>query len=117
MELKVKDTSFLTGDNGLELSTAEADDFDQQLPQQVEKDKAEALGDTTDTAASSTTSSLASSAVVNFLIAGSLNFVWGLIGSLQNIAFMAALNVKLPGNSQNFVYAIFDIANFDIMPE
>lgn len=46
----------------------------------------------------------------------SLSTVWSMVGSLQNIALMAFVNVTFPGNGNTFINRVFWISSFDIIP-
>jgi len=46
----------------------------------------------------------------------SLSTVWSMVGSLQNIALMAFVNVTFPGNGNTFINRVYWISSFDIIP-
>ena len=51
----------------------------------------------------------------NILLAGSLNMLWGMINTIQIIAFFPLVNLPMPANSQRLFSIIVKIAMFDIV--
>jgi len=69
------------------------------MPAQVELEKGQTLEETTSTTKRGTILTILGTAILSLIHASSLNLVWGLIGSVQNVAYMALLNIKYPGNA------------------
>ena len=60
--------------------------------------------------------SLASNFIANLVISGTLNYLWGMINSLQIVAHFPMINVLMPANCQVVFMIIVKIATFDIIP-
>ena len=53
--------------------------------------------------------------IVNIVISGALNFLWGMINCLQIIAYFPLINVTTPANAQIMFVIIVKIATFDLI--
>ena len=53
--------------------------------------------------------------IINILISGALNFLWGMINCLQIIAYFPLINVTTPANCQIMFTIIVKIATFDMI--
>ena len=59
---------------------------------------------------------MASNFLVNLLLTGALNYLWGMINCLQIIAHFSLINVMMPANC-HVIFKIFaKIATFDLIP-
>ena len=58
----------------------------------------------------------AGNAVTNFLLAGSLNQLWGMINNLQIIIHSPLINVQFPGNAFILYDNMIVVATFDFLP-
>ena len=58
----------------------------------------------------------AGNAFVNFLLAGSLNQLWGMINNLQIVIHSPLINVQFPGNAYILYDNMIVIATFDFLP-
>ena len=59
---------------------------------------------------------LAGNAVVNILLAGSLNQIWSMINNLQIAIHSPLINVQFPGNAFMIYEVMITVATFDILP-
>ena len=71
--------------------------------------------ETVENAGSSTSLSLTSNYVLNFLLAGSLNQLWALIRSQQILVLLPLYKITLPANAGNFYNVLMQIAAFEVM--
>lgn len=55
--------------------------------------------------------------VMNIILSGSLQFLWGMINTLQLIVHFPLFRLKFPANAQFMYQIIIDIANFQLIPE
>ena len=62
-----------------------------------------------------TNTALVGNFVINILISGSLNFLWGTINCLQMLAYFPLINVATPANCQFMFEIIVSIATFDLI--
>lgn len=53
---------------------------------------------------------------LNFLLMGSLSLLWGLIHAMQIVAHFPLLNIVIPSNALVLYMALFEMANFDVIP-
>ena len=58
----------------------------------------------------------AGNAFTNFLLAGSLNQVWGMINNLQIVIHSPLINVQFPGNAFILYDNMIVVATFDFLP-
>ena len=54
---------------------------------------------------------------LNYLMQGSISFVWGLINSLQILSYFPLINIAMPANAHLFFQIIVKIANFEILDQ
>ena len=54
--------------------------------------------------------------IINILIAGPLNLLWGTINCLQIITSLPLINVLMPANCQLLFSVLVKIATFDLIP-
>ena len=59
----------------------------------------------------------AGNAFTNFLLAGSLNQLWGMINNLQIVIHSPLINVQFPGNAYILYDNMIVIATFDFLDE
>ena len=59
---------------------------------------------------------LGSNFIVSFLLAGSLNQLWGMINNLQMLILSALINVQFAGNTSLMFDQMIPIATFDFLP-
>ena len=57
-----------------------------------------------------------SSLIINLLLAGPLNQIWGMINNLQLIVHLPLINVIFPGNAFMIFDYMIPIATFDFAP-
>ena len=69
-----------------------------------------------DSLQASSTGILASNAVINIFLQGSLNQVWGMINNLQMIIHAPLINIQFPGNAFMLYEVMITVATFDILP-
>ena len=77
--------------------------FESQLPAQVADKDVHKLKSATLFVKKAAQTSIITSLILSFLMFASLTMVWDMIGSLQNISYMAFCNVKYPGNANSFM--------------
>ena len=63
-----------------------------------------------------TNASLVSNFVVNLLLSGAMNLLWGLLHAMQIVAHFPLVNVMFPANAYMLFEVIIKIATFDIIP-
>lgn len=63
-----------------------------------------------------TNASLVGNFLVNLLLSGAMNLLWGLLHALQIVAHFPLINLMMPGNAQFLFQIIVKIATFDILP-
>lgn len=110
------DNSFLLGKDG-PVILPELPSMTKQLPSQVVQDDINLIQETTNASTRAVISCFVVSALTTLLIAGSLVFIWGMAGVLQNISIMAFVNVNYPGNAQSFICQLNSIANMNLLPD
>ena len=54
--------------------------------------------------------------LVNLLLSGAMNMLWGLLHSMQIVAHFPLINIMMPGNAQMLFQVIIKIATFNILP-
>lgn len=59
---------------------------------------------------------LAGNAVINLLLAGSLNQVWGMVNNLQIVLHTPLMNLQFPANAFLIYDVMISVATFDILP-
>ena len=70
-----------------------------KIPPQLPDDKAtKALSDATTAFDAVSKTAIVSNFVINILIAGPLNLLWGMIHSLQILTHLPLINVMMPAN-------------------
>ena len=84
-----------------------------QLANNITTQKFEKLTNSVDTSARTT---LASNYVLNVLISGGLNCLWGAIHVMQIIAHFPLVNVLMPANCQVLFSMIIKVVTYDIIP-
>mmetsp|Transcript_20646 Transcript_20646/g.31484 ORF Transcript_20646/g.31484 Transcript_20646/m.31484 type:complete len:334 (+) Transcript_20646:5078-6079(+) len=64
---------------------------------------------------------MSSTVIVNFVgnlfLSGSLQYLWGMINSLQIVFHFPAVSVKLPGNAKMIYSQFIEITQFNLLPE
>ena len=75
----------------------------------------EALGSAVNVLDNAGKGALISNLIVNVMISGALNLLWGMINSLQIIAHFPLVNVIMPANCQLVFSFIIKIATFDVV--
>ena len=63
-----------------------------------------------------TSTAIISNFLINLLISGSLNLLWGMINCLQIISHFPLVNVLVPANCQLLFGIMVKIATFDVIP-
>ena len=53
--------------------------------------------------------------MLNYLMQGSITFLWGLINCLQILSYLPLINVAMPANAHIVFMIIVKIANFEIL--
>lgn len=76
----------------------------------------EALDGAAGSAKSGTTVLASSNATIQILMAGSLSLLWGLVNSLQIVAYFPLLVVSYPDNAKISSGTLLDLARFDMIP-
>ena len=66
--------------------------------------------------AQSSTALMGSSFAINILLASSLSLLWGLVNSLQIVAFFMLLNIQFPMNATIWYRTTYEMANLDLIP-
>ena len=87
-----------------------------QLRSQIKANEKGSLATVTQTTSQAAKATIIVSLILSFLMGSSLSTVWSMVGSLQNIALMAFVNVTFPGNGNTFINRVFWISSFDIIP-
>ena len=64
----------------------------------------------------SMTGVLGGNLVFNILLAGSLNFLWGMLRAQQILVHLPLFNITFPGNVAFFYSFLLNIAAFDALP-
>ena len=59
---------------------------------------------------------LVSNFVINMVITGALNYLWGMVRCLQIIAYFSIISVMMPANSLTLFRIFAKIATFDLVP-
>ena len=59
---------------------------------------------------------LAGNAVLNLLLAGSLNQVWGMVNNMQIVLHTPLMNLQFPANAFLIYDMMISVATFDIIP-
>ena len=86
------------------------------IPPQLPDDQlTEALSDATVAFDAVSKTALISNFLINLLVSGSLNLLWGMINSLQILTHFPLINVLMPANSQMLFSVIVKIATFDVI--
>ena len=63
-----------------------------------------------------TSTAILSNFIINILLSGSLNLLWGMINCIQIVSHFPLINVLVPANCK-FVFSIMvKIATFDVIP-
>ena len=59
---------------------------------------------------------LASNFVINLMVTGVLNYLWGMIRCMQIIGFFSIIDLLMPANSYEVFQVFAKIATFDLIP-
>jgi len=54
--------------------------------------------------------------VMNIVLSGAMNLLWGMVNALQLIVVMPLLSIKMPANASSLLLMIMGIANFEVLP-
>ena len=54
--------------------------------------------------------------LMNLLLSGAMNFLWGMLHAMQIVAHFPLINIMMPPNAQMLFQVIVKIATFDMLP-
>lgn len=63
-----------------------------------------------------TNASLVGNFLLNLLLSGAMNLLWGLLHAMQIVAHFPLINLMMPSNAQMLFEIIVKIATFDLIP-
>lgn len=88
-----------------------------KLSSQIREEDVQVVQAATEVTSGLTLSTMLGSFLVSIVVMQALNLLFGMVGSLQFIMYMAILNVNFPGNANALFNQLFKIMCFDIIPD
>jgi hypothetical protein len=85
-------------------------------PQAVSAQQAELVANVVRSVEEASNAVLATTLFVNLLMRASFSQIWGMINSVQIIAYMTLLSLMFPQNSLDFFEFVLNLSEFDILP-
>ena len=86
------------------------------LPKQQSKVEAAATEVVKDTIISLFVATLCTNFVVNLILGGLLNELWGMINSLQLIVHTLLFRINFPANAEQLIAIFMSVASFNVVP-